>query len=245
MTRSRMTRVAVVVAVLAASSLGCGINRRYANGVIQQLPHSEVNVVYKWTDAPAVALTTAATGESPPAASERTLSIVYPHPNPKYGRRCADVTLRYGPEHGDDAQSGAIKHLVTNPFRQQNDPVGAASSSDPSTMHLLLNREELEFLLRDLVADGFFEPGDRKQTKDGVDLAVTLGSRSTTKSWDRITAFDNLADRVRSESLHANRSKRSGLPGKSSAALLAPTPEADADKSQPNDVEPVSVSARF
>jgi len=81
----------------------------------------------------------------------------------------------------------------------------------------------LQFLLRDLVADGYFELGERKATKDAVELDVTLGSRSVAKSWDRIAAFDSLADRVRSDALMARRSKPSASQAKSSAHLLPPT----------------------
>jgi hypothetical protein len=233
-------RVSVLLALLVTSLVGCGMNRRYANGVIQQLPHSDVNIVYKWSDAPA---SPAGTTGDPASASERSITVVYPHPNPKYGRRVADVTLHHGPAH-DDAESSAIKQLVTNPFRQQNDPAGASADADPRTMHLLLTREELEFLLRDLVADGFFERGERESAKDRVELTVTLDSRTTTKSWDRVDAFHNLADRVRAESLHVNRAKRASQPNQASATLLAPT-EDDRDQSAATDIETVSGRPKF
>ena len=82
--------------ILIAVSSGCGMNRRYANDQIRQLPHSKVAIEYAVSE-PAVRPASAESsgGEtSQPAqdADKKILSITYPHPNPKYARRYAEVT---------------------------------------------------------------------------------------------------------------------------------------------------------
>ncbi len=220
--KSRMTVLAVAAALAASAAVGCGINRRYANGVIQQLPHEEVAVAYTWIDSSDSAFRQ---NSLPPAGSgQRRLTVTYPHPNTKYGRKFADVALEISPDTASDSADSAVAQLVTNPFRQQDQSKSGGSASDPNKLHLLLNREELEFLLRDLVADGYFEMGQRKQPKDGVEIDVTLGSRSTSKSWDHIAAFDQLAERVKSESvMQAKKSKRPGMLAAPAVSLVAPT----------------------
>jgi hypothetical protein len=112
---------------------------------------------------------------------------------------------------------------VTNPFRQQDAAGSPAGSDDGKVLRTVVNREDLEFLLRDLVADSFF---DREQRQGGVDLSVTLGSRSTHKQWDHITSFDELASRVVTENEQRHKQQRGSVkPAAAKAELLPPSSE--------------------
>jgi hypothetical protein len=218
----------MAVLVLAAMSCGCGMNRNYANNQIRQLPHSKVSIEYAVSDRAIVPAGAEASGDETnrPAAQEtdtKILSITYPHPNPKYARRYAEVTLREPPKQGEDAADKLAKQLVTNPFRQQDSAAVSDSSNDGKVLRTVVNREDLEFLLRDLVADSYF---DRESRQGGVDLSVTLGSRTTQKQWDHIKSLDELSARVRTD--NAKRQKNRAVSEKrtpSSARLLPPTLE--------------------
>jgi hypothetical protein len=150
------------------------------------------------------------------------LSIVYPHPNPKYGRHYAEVEVRHLPKEGEEAEDRLAKQLVSNPFRMQE---AQAATDDGTTLRSVVKQEELEFLLRDLVADSYF---DREVREGDVQLSVKLGGRTTRKPWDRISSFDQLMTRVQSE--HLAGAKRHQKEGAKSAAvpakLLAPTLDA-------------------
>jgi hypothetical protein len=147
------------------------------------------------------------------------LSIVYPHPSPKYGRKYAEVVLQTEPDVNDAAVSNAISQLVANPFKKD----AAAEEVNGNSLRLTITREELEFLLRDLVADSYF---DREERNGDVQLSVTLGSRSIQKPWDRVASFDQLAQRVRQE--YGNRPGRSGA-GKAVTAHAELLPPAASD----------------
>jgi hypothetical protein len=176
--------------ILVFCLAGCGMNRRYANNVIRQLPHSDVTIEYSCTKAPNAE---AGDNATTPVAKQ-VLTIVYPHPSPKYDRKYAEVTLRHDDGTNDESKSIAVAQLVTNPFKKQEMLAAGAETDD--TMRLAIPREELEFLLRDLVADSYF---DREQRNGNVNLEVSLGSRTTSKSWDQIATFDQLAKRVTEE----------------------------------------------
>ena len=127
--------------------------------------------------------------------TKQLLTITYPHPSPKYGRKYAEVTLRNDGAANEEAKSNAVTQLVTNPFKKQ-DAIAAGATDSYLSLRLTIPREELEFLLRDLVADSYF---DREDRSGDVDLKVSLGSRTTSKSWDHIASFDQLARRVTQE----------------------------------------------
>ncbi len=177
----------------ASLATGCGINRRYANNVIHQLPHSSVHIEYAWTTSPDSAMQA-----SLPAVGTgtHTLSVVYPHPNENFGRKYAQVTLRTEPSVKEASANRAIAQLITNPFREHEAAALREEPKEPHTLRIAVTREDMEFLLRDLVADSFF---DREERDGGVDLTATLDSRSVQKKWDRVTAFDQLAARVVNE----------------------------------------------
>ena len=140
---------------------GCAVNRRYANDQIRGLPHSRVDIVYEVKGEQIATAGSESNGDPVRvrfAGEPRRLSIVYPHPNPKYGRRYAEVVVRRLPREGEETADKLAKQLVTNPFRlQESRHEGEAGT----TLRSVLKREELEFLLRDVVADSFFDRGER------------------------------------------------------------------------------------
>jgi hypothetical protein len=220
LTAAALTMVSIVA--------GCGINRRYANNVIRQLTHSEVAIEYACAG-PGSSEVQENDSESV-AATQQVLAITYPHPSPKYGRKYAEVILRQEGAATDEAKSNAITQLVTNPFKKQEDQAAGVAESDPA-LRLTIPREELEFLLRDLVADSYF---DRETRSGDVNLRVTLGSRSTDKAWDRIASFDQLARRVTEENGQRLASRpRASKVSPASAELLPPSIGEDADDPAP------------
>ena len=229
------TLALMVVLVLAAISSGCGMNRNYANNQIRQLPHSKVAIEYTVSEPAVTPAGAESSGDesSRPAqdSDKKILSITYPHPNPKYARRYAEVTLRESPKAGEDTADKLAKQLVTNPFRQQDAASAANSAIDGKVLRLVVNREELEFLLRDLVADSYF---DREERQGGVNLSVTLGSRTTEKQWDHITSFDELAARVVTDNAKRAKPSRPAAVRAVGAQLLAPTPADDEVDDQPS-----------
>jgi hypothetical protein len=223
--------------LFAASSAGCGMNRNYANNQIRQLPHSKVAIEYTVGKSPVVAASAEDSGDdvTRPASLEtdkKILTVTYPHPNPKYARRYAEVTLRDVPEVGEDNADKLAKQLVTNPFRQQDAAGAKATTNDGTVLRTVVNREELEFLLRDLVADSFF---DREVRQGGVDLSVSLGSRTSQKQWDRIASFDELAARVVTDNAkRAKPNRPATAPRTVGAQLLAPSMEVEELDDQPD-----------
>jgi hypothetical protein len=193
------------------------MNRRYANGQIHQLPHTTVSIEYAWGQDSTVQ---ADTSSAQAAAPAKRMTVTYPHPSPKYGRKYAEVTVQHESAITDTA-AGAISHLVTNPFKRQD---GLEGAEQDSLLRLIIPREELEFLLRDLVADSYF---DREERIGDVNLSVTLGSRTTYKTWDRIASFDQLAERVieQNNELDRRRPANGGKVIPASAELLPPTEE--------------------
>ena len=199
MSLSRKTtwQAALTMALSLASTAGCGINRRYANDSIRQLPHSQIAIEYSVASSEvrqtSAELAPDGTRVAASSAGRQTLSILYPHPDSKLGRNYAEVTLRNGL--GADGSSGkpSPRRLVPIPFASGARRSGGSESPDGDVIRTVVKREELEFLLRDLVADGFF---DREQRQGGVDMHVTLGSRTTKKNWDRIASFDQLVERI-------------------------------------------------
>ena len=221
--------------ILAATSAGCGMNRRYANDQIRQLTHSKVAIDYTVSGPAIVPAGAETSGEESHRPAQNTdkkiLSITYPHPNPKFARRYAEVTLRDAPKQGEDAADKLAKQLVTNPFRQQDAAAAHGKADDDKVLRSAVNREELEFLLRDLVADSFF---DREQHQGGADLSVTLGSRTTQKPWDHVASFDDLASRVVTENTKRAKQRRPATaPRTVSAELLAPTLDGDVTDDEP------------
>lgn len=220
--------LAMMAALLvAATASGCGMNRNYANNQIRQLPHSKVAIEYTVSEPAVTPASAEAFGDESsrpvPDSDKKILSITYPHPNPKYARRYAEVTLREAPKQREDTADKLAKQLVTNPFRQQDAAGSSAGSDDGQVLRTVVNREDLEFLLRDLVADSFF---DREQRQGGVDLSVTLGSRTTRKQWDHITSFDELATRVVTDNASRAKQRRPpAAPRAVGAELMAPTPD--------------------
>ena len=230
------TLATMAAIMFAVTSAGCGMNRNYANNQIRQLPHSKVAIGYTVSEPAVMPASAEASGDesSRPAhdSDKKILSITYPHPNPKYARRYAEVTLREAPKQSEDTADKLAKQLVTNPFRQQDAAGAQGNANDGKVLRTVVNREELEFLLRDLVADSFF---DREDRQGGVDLSVTLGSRTAQKQWDHVASFDELAARVVTE--NAKRTKQSrpaAAPRAVGAQLLAPTPEDDEAGVQPS-----------
>ena len=190
----------LMIALSLATSAGCGINRRYANDSIRQLPHSHIAIEYTTpgTEVRLAGGVVAPDGTPIPApsAGRQTLSIVYPHPNPKQGRNYAEVTLRNGSPDGHSSPEPEAHRLVPNPIAKWKGRADRGNSQDGAVIRSVVKREELEFLLRDLVADGFF---DREQRQGGTEMQVTLGSRSTKKNWDQVASLDQLAQRVQTE----------------------------------------------
>jgi hypothetical protein len=188
---------ALVIGLALIAAPGCGINRRYANDTIRQLPHAEVAIQYTTDESsvrPAGADVAPGGGSvSDVTAGKQTLSIVYPHPNPKLGRTCAEVTVRNGSGADSAVAERPRGRLASKLLRKKDRSAGAGNSPDDGVIRTALRRDELEFLVRDLVSDGFFE---REQRSGDVHLQVTLGSRSTQKTWDRVAAFDRLIERV-------------------------------------------------
>jgi hypothetical protein len=209
--------VVVASALITILNCGCGINRRYANGQIHQLPHTNISIEYAWGQPgnSEIQQTDSTGGNS----GKQMLTIHYPHPSPKYGHKYAAVTLRRESDTSDAAVSSAISQLVTNPFKKQE--AEAADSETDHVLRLTIPRDELEFLLRDLVADSYF---DREQRSGDVNLIVTLGSRTIRKPWDHVSSFDQLAKRVIDENNRSARPK-SGKVTPASAELLSPTTE--------------------
>lgn len=171
----RMRASAVVLAGLVLSSMpGCGVNRRYANDTIQQLNFRDVRIDYKLSS------------EVIPASADHSaapvhLAIVYPHPSPSLGSKYARAMLieRAAPAGRFQAIQAAFSDKV--------------SDGEP-LIEQAITRQELEFLLEDLVADGFFDRGTRT---GGVALNVRIGSRAANKSWDRVSALDQLAGQLK------------------------------------------------
>ena len=57
---------------------------------------------------------------------------------------------------------------------------------------------------------------------------MTLGSRTTEKKWDHIAAFDQLAERIKTENQKQSKSKRlAAKPVSVNAELLPPMSETD------------------
>lgn len=247
MIQSGKTATLAMMAVLAvaAISAGCGMNRNYANNQIRQLPHSKVAIEYTVSKTAVVPASAEASGNETnrPAVQEtdkKILAITYPHPNPKYARRYAEVTLRDVPTQGEDAADKLAKQLVTNPFRQQDAAGVPDNSNDGNVLRTVVNREDLEFLLRDLVADSFF---DRESRQGGVDLSVTLGSRTTQKQWDHVTSFDELAARVVTDNAKRAKQRRPAAAARAvGAELLAPT--LDAEEADDEPIPPANGKAR-
>lgn len=211
--------------ILAAIASGCGMNRNYANNQIRQLPHSKVAIEYTVSEPAVTTASAESTGDAPippPANTDKKiLAITYPHPNPKYARRYAEVTLRDAPKAGEEKADKLAKQLVTNPFRQRDAASASDAAKDDNVLRTAVNREDLEFLLRDLVADSFF---DREQRQGDVDLRVTLGSRTVQKQWDQIKSFDDLAARVTNDNANRTQPRRpAGTARTAGAELLAPT----------------------
>src|SRR5262245_7211907 len=125
------------------------MNRRYANNVIHQLPHNNVFVEYAWVNSSEIQQAASPAGES----GKQILTITYPHPSPKDGRKYAEVILRHEADAADAAATNAIGQLVTNPFKKQE--LSASGVPNDNTLRLTISREELEFLLRDVVADSY------------------------------------------------------------------------------------------
>jgi len=230
------TLAMMATCILALSSAGCGMNRNYANNQIRQLPHSKVAIEYTVGKSPVVPASAEASGDETNRATaqdpgKKSLSIMYPHPNPKYARRYAEVTLRDAPNETDDTADKLAKQLVTNPFRQQDAAGTKGNANDGNVLRTVVNREELEFLLRDLVADSYF---DREQRQGDVDLSVSLGSRTMQKQWDHIASFDELAARVVTDNAKRAKPSRPAAPRTVGARLLAPTPEVDEPDEQPS-----------
>jgi hypothetical protein len=219
--RERKTAVTALIATIVTLMVtaGCGVNRRYANNCIQQLPHTDVSIDYEWSKP---AADVQQSSSEPAESGKQLLRVVYPHPSPKYGRKYAEVTLRREPSAADAAVANAVGQLVTNPFKKQESL--ATGNDGDRVQRLPIPREELEFLLRDLIADSYF---DREARVGDVRLDVTLGSRSTHKTWDRVASFDQLARRVAEENaLRSAPRSRSGSAAPvvpASAELLPPS----------------------
>ena len=191
---------ALVIGLALIAAPGCGINRRYANDTIRQLMHSDIAIQYA-TDQSGVRVAGAGTAPVGGPASDssgvkKTLSIVFPHPNPKLGRNYAEVIVRDGSGTDSAPAERPRGRLASNLLRKKDPSTGTGNSPDDGVIRTTVRRDELEFLLRDLVSDGFFE---REQRSGDVHLQVTLGSRSTQKTWDRVAAFDRLIERVQTE----------------------------------------------
>jgi hypothetical protein len=210
--------VLVTVCVLGG---GCGVNRRYANNAIQQMAHSSATIQYELSD-PGVALTGGESDAQSGSASRgvQKLSIVYPHPSERLGHKYAEVTLRAEAGSESGTADTVVKHLVTNPFRDAAGSDAGDGSPHESVLTMAIPKQEMDSLLRDIVADGFFDRGERQ---GGVDLNVSLGSRSARKSWDHVPSLDRLATRLREA--HRGRGKVAGPAPKSPAVpveLMAP-----------------------
>jgi hypothetical protein len=223
----------MTASVLAAIASGCGMNRNYANNQIRQLPHSKVAIEYTVGETAVTSASAETTGGESSLlvanTDKKVLSVTYPHPNPKYARRYAEVTLREVPTAGEETADKLAKQLVTNPFRQREAANGSDNSKDGSVLRTVVNREDLEFLLRDLVADSFF---DREERRGSVDLSVTLGSRTVQKQWDHIKSFDELAARVVADNAKRTKQRRPAT-RTAGAELLAPTLDADETDDEP------------
>lgn len=235
MNRSRKTTTWATMAVLASAllSAGCGMNRRYANREIHQLAHSNVEIQYSWHDSGGEQQASMPPSDSGP----QTISIIYPHPSPKYGRKYAEVTLRHGAEKDESEAAKVVNQLVTNPFKQQEAKAAKDQPKNDGAIRLIIAREELEFLLRDLVADSFF---DREARTGGVNVSVKLDSRTTHKQWDHVASFEQLAQRVQTENdKRMKKPARAVKPPAVPAELLAPTVDEPGDE-----VSPVADSPR-
>jgi hypothetical protein len=218
---------AVWVIIATIFNAGCGINRRYANGQIHQLPHTNVSIEYACGSAVSseIQQSDSTSGHS----SKQVLTIHYPHPSPKYGHKYAEVTLQRESDANDIAVASAISQLVTNPFKQQETP--SADSANDRVLRLTIPREDLEFLLRDLVADSYF---DREQRSGDVKMAVTMGSRTIRKPWDHVSSFDQLAQKVIEENTRRSVHPETNKVTPASAELLPPTSTEPLDDVGPN-----------
>jgi len=185
-----------VLLVLTAS--GCGMNRRYANNQIRQLPFSSASIAYTSVDPGIVA----ASGEQPSeatnalAAKTQKLVITYPHPSPRLGRKYAEVVLQVEAARAEPAPERTVRDLLPASLRRGEVANDKAAAAAPTEFRAAITYDEFTFLTHDLVADGFFERGERS---GGVDVSVTLGSRTTSKTWDRVPSLEKLIARLQSE----------------------------------------------
>lgn len=231
MSSSRKATFLITFALTAAA--GCAVNRRYANEKIAALPHAKVELQYTFQDG-AVA-TVAATGDtasSNPASDSprRVLLVEYPHTNPRFGQNYAEVTVRNVEAPPDSKAEQVAKQVKNAPLKQIGYPDPDLQPTDGKMLRLALRREEFEHLMRSLVADGFFDYGERE---GGVSIHVTLDNRKVDKSWDHVPALDQLVARVESET--RQMVKGGDRPPKAPPApaeLHAPEPASDADARQ-------------
>jgi hypothetical protein len=191
--------VALALAILGLTTSGCGMNRRYANNQIRQLPFSNAAITYTAVDPGIVA---ASGGQSNAVAASlgpktQELIVTYPHPSPRLARKYAEVILKVTPTNSGQPPDRTVTDLLPAALRRDdgaNHESGAHGT--PHEYRAAITYDEFVFLTNDLVADGFFERGERS---GGVDVSVTLGSRTTSKTWDRIKSLEKLIARVQSD----------------------------------------------
>jgi hypothetical protein len=228
-----------VVVLLVLTTSGCGMNRRYANNQIRQLPFSAGTIAYTSVDPGIVT----ASGEQPSeatdalAAKTQKLVITYPHPSPRLGRKYAEVVLQVEPARAEPAPDRTVRDLLPASLRRADAANETAATAAPTEYRAAITYDEFTFLTHDLVADGFFERGERA---GGVDVSVTLGPRTTSKTWDRVPSLEKLIARVQSDH-RQNLATRPAAPvaQPASAELSAPTTEESPDEAatQPASVE--------
>lgn len=177
-------------AMLLVLQSGCAINRRYVHDAARHVSTREVNIQYS---VGTNRVNEVSTADWTPGAASRELSLVYPHPSPRFGNGYAQVTVRELAALGTERPASLLGR-IRHPRRETDVESLTGDSRVGTAVTLALPRDELELLLQDLIADGLFDRGVR--TGYGVQVAVQIDGRSVEKEWDRVDALERLMTRA-------------------------------------------------
>ncbi len=175
---------------------GCGIGRRMAFETLRQLPLRRVTINYELPP-PGPA---ASSAERPDSLAAKTgvafsdrpeqrlrLSIYYPHPelgSPAFGL----ASLHRANSEGRLAP-GLVNFVALD--ARESEPLG----------EIALERDEVEYVIQSLIADGFFDPGERRAGP--ARLKVQIGRRTRSRRWDHVPALDRLIQRLLQEGIES------------------------------------------
>jgi len=92
-----------------------------------------------------------------------------------------------------------------------------------------LERDEIEFIIQSLIADGFFDPGEHR---DGAaKLKVKIGRHMRQRRWDHVPALDRLISKLQSmKAESADQPPDLPLPDEAQAPAVPPAKPAEGTK---------------